>query len=207
MYRDHGQHLAKNSGHAWSSWHKIGLHMAGREQAWASVSSVYVGPQKNTRRPQKEPRRPQKEPRRPQKEPRRPQKEPRKLQQSVSKREQCILMSQPIVWFFELLITTYTCCWGFSALLKFTRLDIPRLSRRSTFSDPLGWDLAFWGLWTFRVLHFTHIIIYIYICVYPPTPADARRSAPGNKSFEDIWPLSDYYYYYCYYCCYYYYYY
>ena len=121
-----------------------------REQAWASVSSVYVGPQKNTRRPQKEPRRPQKEPRRPQREPRRPQKEPRKLQQSVSKREQCILMSQPIVWFFELLITTYTCCWGFSALLKFTRLDIPRLSRRSTFSDPLGWDLAFWGLWTFR---------------------------------------------------------
>ena len=85
MYRDHGQHLAKNSGHAWSSWHKIGLHMASREQAWASVSSVYVGPQKNTQRPQKEPRRPQKEPRRPQKEPRRPQ-------QSVSKREQAWAM-------------------------------------------------------------------------------------------------------------------
>ena len=71
---------------------------------------------------------------------------------SVSKREQCILMSQPIVWFFELLITRYTCCWRFLALLKFTRLDIPRLSRRSTFSGPLGWDLAFWGLWTFREL-------------------------------------------------------
>ena len=134
-------------------------------QPWASVSKreqCLCGPQKNTRRPQKEPRRPQKEPRRPQKEPRRPQKEPRKLQQSVSKREQCILMSQPIVWFFELLITTYTCCWGFSALLKFTRLDIPRLSRRSTFSGPLGWDLAFWGLWIFRV----NVLSFLNKCVY-----------------------------------------
>ena len=24
--------------------------------------------------------------------------------------------------------------------------------------------------------------------LYPPTPADARGSAPGNKTFEDIWP-------------------
>ena len=24
--------------------------------------------------------------------------------------------------------------------------------------------------------------------IYPPTPADARGSAPGNKTFEDIWP-------------------
>ena len=23
---------------------------------------------------------------------------------------------------------------------------------------------------------------------YPPTPADARGSAPGKKTFEDIWP-------------------
>ena len=25
--------------------------------------------------------------------------------------------------------------------------------------------------------------IYIYMCVYPPTPADARGSAPGNNTF------------------------
>ena len=168
MYRDHGQHLAKNSGHAWSSWHKIGLHMASREQAWASVSSVYVGPQKNTRRPQKEPRRPQKEPRRPQKEPRRPQKEPRKLQQSVSKCEQAWAMHFDVSAYRRskhiMGLTYHLGVNLFLGLLGVTRLDIPRHSRRSTFWGLLGWDPTFWGLWTFRVSYFyPYVYVYIYI--------------------------------------------
>ena len=39
---------------------------------------------------------------------------------------------------------------------------------------------------TICICIYIYIYIYIYLSIYPPTPADARGSAPGNKTFYPL---------------------
>ena len=36
------------------------------------------------------------------------------------------------------------------------------------------------------ILVITYVYIIVYCTLYPPTPADARGSAPGNKTFDPL---------------------
>ena len=55
------------------------------------------------------------------------------------------------------------------------------------YMDPMGYAILILT-YCWIDLQWKYQTLNIYIHLYPPTPADARGSAPGNKTFEDIWP-------------------
>ena len=71
-----------------------------------------------------------------------------------------------------------------------------QLDKRQTLFGALAADLEcpHWDLPELHVWHWheqslcvcVYVYTYIYIYIYPPTPADARGSAPGNNTFDSL---------------------